>query len=46
MCYYETNQGMEVIKKANRFVLNETSYHGMGASNEIIAEVSARVFVD
>ncbi len=29
---------------ANRFVLNETSYHGKGAINEIATEVSARGF--
>ncbi len=29
---------------ANRFVLNETSYHGKGAINEIQAEVKARGF--
>ncbi len=29
---------------ANRFVLNETSYHGAGAINEIAAEVKARGF--
>ena len=30
---------------ANRFVLNETSYHGKGAINEIATEVKARGFV-
>ncbi len=29
---------------ANRFVLNETSYHGKGAINEIATEVKARSF--
>ena len=29
---------------ANRFVLNETSYHGKGAINEIVTEVNARGF--
>lgn len=29
---------------ANRFVLNETSYHGKGAINEIAAEIKARAF--
>ena len=29
---------------ANRFVLNETSYHGKGAINEIATEVKARGF--
>ena len=29
---------------ANRFVLNETSYHGKGAINEIAAEVKSRGF--
>lgn len=29
---------------ANRFVLNETSYHGKGAINEIATEVKARAF--
>ncbi len=29
---------------ANRFVLNETSYHGKGAINEIAAEIKARGF--
>ncbi len=29
---------------ANRFVLNETSYHGKGAINEIATEVNARGF--
>ena len=26
---------------ANRFVLNETSYHGKGAINEIVTEAKA-----
>ena len=29
---------------SNRFVLNETSYHGKGAINEIAAEIKARAF--
>ncbi|MDR0846733.1 MAG: lactaldehyde reductase [Lactobacillales bacterium] len=29
---------------ANRIILNETSYHGAGAINEIVAEVKARGF--
>ncbi|TDW26075.1 lactaldehyde reductase [Breznakia blatticola] len=29
---------------ANRFILNETSYHGKGAINEIVTEVQARQF--
>ena len=29
---------------ANRFVLNETSYHGKGAIKEIATEVKARGF--
>ncbi len=29
---------------ANRFILNETSYHGAGAINEIVTEVKARGF--
>ena len=29
---------------ANRFVLNETSYHGKGAIQEIAAEVNGRGF--
>ena len=29
---------------ANRFVLNETSYHGKGAINEIASEITARAF--
>lgn len=29
---------------ANRFVLNETSYHGSGAINEIATEAKARGF--
>ena len=29
---------------ANRFVLNETSYHGAGAINEIATEAKARGF--
>ena len=29
---------------ANRFVLNETSYHGKGAIKEIAAEVTGRGF--
>ncbi len=29
---------------ANRFVLNETSYHGKGAINEIATEIKARAF--
>ncbi|MFQ8705832.1 MAG: lactaldehyde reductase [Thomasclavelia sp.] len=29
---------------ANRFILNETSYHGSGAINEIVTEVKARDF--
>lgn len=27
---------------ANRFVLNETSYHGKGAINAIVEEIQAR----
>ena len=27
-----------------RFILNETSYHGHGAVNEIVAEVKSRGF--
>ena len=29
---------------ANRFILNETSYHGAGAVKEIATEVKARGF--
>lgn len=29
---------------ANRFILNETSYHGSGAIKEIVTEVEARGF--
>ncbi len=29
---------------ANRFVLNETSYHGKGAINEVVTEIRARGF--
>ncbi len=29
---------------ANRFILNETSYHGKGAINEIATEIKARAF--
>lgn len=29
---------------ANRFVLNETSYHGKGAINEVVTEIRARRF--
>ena len=29
---------------ANRFMLNETSYHGYGAINEIVNEVKSRGF--
>lgn len=29
---------------AYRFILNETSYHGHGAVNEIVAEVKSRGF--
>ena len=29
---------------ANRFILNETSYHGKGAINEIATEVRKRGF--
>lgn len=29
---------------ANRFILNETSYHGAGAIKEIVTEVKARGF--
>ena len=29
---------------ANRFVLNETSYHGKGAIAEIATEIKARAF--
>ena len=29
---------------ANRFVLNETSYHGAGAIKEIVTEFKARGF--
>ena len=29
---------------ANRFVLNETSYHGAGAVKEIVNEIKARGF--
>lgn len=28
----------------NRFILNETSYHGKGAINELISEVKSRGF--
>lgn len=31
-------------KMANRFVLNETSYHGKGAINEVVTEIRARGF--
>ena len=34
----------EVFPMANRFVLNETSYHGAGAIKEIAAEVKSRGF--
>ena len=27
---------------ANRFILNETSYHGAGAIKEVVTEVKAR----
>ena len=29
---------------ANRFILNETSYHGAGAINEIATEIKAHGF--
>ena len=29
---------------ANRFILNETSYHGAGAVKEIVTEIKARGF--
>lgn len=29
---------------SNRFILNETSYHGHGAVNEIVAEIKSRGF--
>ena len=29
---------------ANRFILNETSYHGAGAIKEVVTEVKAREF--
>ncbi len=29
---------------ANRFVLNETSYHGAGAVKEIVGEITRRGF--
>lgn len=29
---------------SKRFILNETSYHGSGAINEIVTEVRARGF--
>ena len=29
---------------ANRFVLNETSYHGAGAVKEVVTEINARGF--
>ena len=32
------------IKMANRFVLNETSYHGKGAIQAIVTEAKARGF--
>ncbi len=35
---------MEVITMANRFVLNETSYHGKGAIANIPVEIKARGF--
>ena len=33
-----------VFTMANRFVLNETSYHGKGAINAIATEIQARGF--
>ena len=33
-----------IKKMANRFVLNETSYHGKGAIKEIVNEIKARGF--
>ena len=33
-----------MYKMANRFVLNETSYHGKGAIAEIATEIKARAF--
>ena len=50
-CFYfhknakiKTVQKGDVNKMANRFVLNETSYHGKGAINEITNEAKARGF--
>lgn len=34
----------EIITMVNRFVLNETSYHGAGAIKEIATEVKGRGF--
>ena len=34
----------EVQTMVNRFMLNETSYHGAGAIQEILTEVKARGF--
>ena len=38
------NKIQEVLLMANRFVLNETSYHGKGAIKEIVNEIKARGF--
>ena len=44
-CPYVNKKKMEVISiMANRFVLNETSYHGAGAVREIAAEAKGRGF--
>lgn len=31
-----------IILMSNRFILNETSYHGAGAIKEVVTEVKAR----
>ena len=42
---FDEKTALEMEKKmANRFVLNETSYHGKGAINEIATEIKARAF--
>lgn len=35
---------MQEVVMANRFILNETSYHGHGAVNELVPEVKSRGF--
>ena len=35
---------MQEVVMAKRFILNETSYHGHGAVNELVPEIKSRGF--